>query len=106
MLVHEHEDGPEDTTVVRDEVGSLVTAMRTLGQDELRVAEGPSPAVDGPTGVVRDVVRAIRVEVQHVAAAFGRPHAVQGAPTWPRLPGTCGGAWAAKHWFLIPQQSS
>ena len=37
MLVHEHQQSPEDTTVGRDEVGSLVAAMRTLARRQREV---------------------------------------------------------------------
>ena len=37
MLVHEHQQSPEDTTVGRDEVGSLVAVMRTLARRQREV---------------------------------------------------------------------
>src|SRR3954447_23016171 len=37
MLVREHQESPEDTTVGRDEVGSLVGAMRTLARRQREV---------------------------------------------------------------------
>jgi len=37
MLVREHQESPEDTTLVRDEVGSLVTVMRTLARRQREV---------------------------------------------------------------------
>jgi RNA polymerase sigma-70 factor (ECF subfamily) len=37
MLVREHQESPEDTTVGRDEVGSLVAAMRTLARRQREV---------------------------------------------------------------------
>jgi len=37
MLVREHQESPEDTTVGRDEVGSLVTVMRTLARRQREV---------------------------------------------------------------------
>ncbi len=37
MLVREHPESPEDTTVGRDEVGSLVAVMRTLARRQREV---------------------------------------------------------------------
>jgi RNA polymerase sigma factor (sigma-70 family) len=37
MLVREHQESPEDTTVGRDEVGSLVAVMRTLARRQREV---------------------------------------------------------------------
>jgi RNA polymerase sigma factor (sigma-70 family) len=37
MLVREQQESPEDTTVTRDEVGSLVTVMRTLARRQREV---------------------------------------------------------------------
>src|SRR4051794_22266589 len=37
MLVREHQESPEDTTVGRDEVGSLVASMRTLARRQREV---------------------------------------------------------------------
>jgi RNA polymerase sigma factor (sigma-70 family) len=37
MLVRDHQDSPEDTTVVRDAVGSLVAVMRTLARRQREV---------------------------------------------------------------------
>jgi RNA polymerase sigma factor (sigma-70 family) len=37
MLVREHQESPEDTTVGRDEAGSLVAAMRTLARRQREV---------------------------------------------------------------------
>lgn len=37
LLLREHHESPEDTTVERDEVGSLVSAMRTLARRQREV---------------------------------------------------------------------
>ena len=37
MLVREQQESPEDTTVGRDEVGSLVAVMRTLARRQREV---------------------------------------------------------------------
>jgi RNA polymerase sigma factor (sigma-70 family) len=37
MLVREHQESAEDTTVVRDEVGSLVALLRTLPRRQREV---------------------------------------------------------------------
>ncbi len=37
MLVHEHQESPEDTMVGRDEVGSVVALMRTLARRQREV---------------------------------------------------------------------